>query len=1228
MKYVGFIVGLLVGAMFESVWASILLACAGAYAGAVWFDKKKTQDAPAAADTPNRNADTQNAAVLARRIAKLEKRVETLEQMLAGAEVVPDAQTSEFGETGETPVPEAPAPIPTPVPKPIPTPTIAPRPVPVAAAAAAVPKAAVAAQPPQQVEAPVVPTPPPAPPRPPRPPAPPPIPLRDRLPKPVAQLIFGGNMLVKLGVLILFLGLAFLLRYTAERVTVPIEMRYASVALVGAALLALGWWLRKRRPDYAIVLQGAGIGVFYLTTLAAMKMHTLLPTTIGFGFLFAVAVLSAILAVLQNAPALAIIAALEGFAAPVLSSTGENHPVGLFTYLLVLDVGILLVAWFRAWRVLNLIGVVGTFTLAAGWAQKYYTDEQFGIVQPFLIAFFLLFVVVGFLFARRTLFDANVDASQTLGSRAMDTLKRVGRVDSALAFGLPMAAFGLQYLMVKPWDMGPAFAALAFAAFYLLAGRLVWSTQPRGLALLAEAYAVVGVIFATLAIPLGLEGQWTGATWAVEAAGMYWLGVRQQRPYARAFSFAILAGAVFKLLQATQLDGAPEHALIAGSFIGPLMVAGGAFAMWALHRRGKLDQGNGPEALAGMTLPWLGMAALTLLLWQSFVPIWAAAATAVLASASFAIAVRFGLGTLVQASYGMQVLAVVGFIANLHAGTGEQVLASGWQGMLASLLIAASVLSSVVWSMRQVLQKAVAQEAAPQWSVGSMVTVVTGVALLHLSMLFQISLQQAALLWPISASLTLWVALRLGAPVLAVQAALLHAMSASLYLFAPKEIDSAGTFAGLGFWVPVVLGLAALWCGDQLRGAVRARNPWSEKNWVLWLPVVWGLFWWLYGVLTETSAALRHSGMRDYVPAAQLAIVLATSALSVFIAGRRNWLQLAKSTVATLPELVVLTLAAWFSWSLFSGMHVTSYVPSAGLGWLAWPLALLWHGRLLALQEKWFEKPLLAKLHVAGCWFFLLVAARESQWLFSNLGANADDDWSSWSLLGWVLVPAIALWAVQLPALLARWPLSSYRAAYTGIAAYPVAAYLLLWAWTSNFASPGNADPLPYVPLLNPLELAHWLTLAALFAWWSRVGPGAKGAWQTQSRGVFGLTAFALLTGMVLRSCHHFAGVDWDVHSLFASRLTQAALSITWALCGVALMIAGHSKAKRVLWVAGATLLGIVVLKLFFIELADQGGLFRIVSFLSVGVLLLGVGYFAPVPPAKADATVRAGGEA
>ncbi|MCR8959413.1 DUF2339 domain-containing protein [Variovorax sp. S2] len=1254
MWFIGMIAGLFIGAIAESVPAALILAVVGAFALPKIVGKKSTAEPerteaeraqpPGIASASGTAASTAPAGgmlKLQQRVAELEQRVSMLERRLtqgAGEAAPADEQSISAASAPATlvaqPVPQA-APA-TPIPPATPSPLA--RPAQAAAAAAAAARASMPAPSPAAAES----TPAPAPAKPPvaapapqrrlpPPPPPPAIPLRDRLPAPIANLIFGGNMLVKLGVLILFLGLAFLLRYTAERVTVPVELRYAAVALVGAGLLALGWFLRRKRTSYALILQGAGIGVFYLTTLAAMKVHELLPPTAGFAFLFGVAVLSAVLAVLQNAPLLAIVAALEGFAAPVLASTGQNRPVGLFTYLLVLDVGIVLIAWFKAWRVLNLIGFVGTFTLAAGWAQKYYTDDQYGIVQPFLLVFFLMFVAVGLLFARRTLFDAPVQPAQPLATRALDTLRRAGRVDSSLVFGTPMVAFGMQYLLMQPWEYGAAFSAMALAAFYLVLGRLVFATQPKGLALLAEAYAIVGVIFGTLAIPLGLEGRWTGAAWAVEAAGMYWLGARQGRVYARAFSFLVFAGAVWKLLEATQLDAAPGHPLLQGSVIGPMLVAVSAFAMWAIHRRAKLDEGNGWEALVGTALPWLGMGALTLLLWQWFTPPWAAAATALLASAAFAVAVRFKLRPLAFVTYGMQALAVAGFIATLHRaadvrGSADEVLASGWQGAVAASLIALSLLGSAAWSMLQAHRAALARGIQPVWSLGNAVAVIAGVGLLHLAMLFQVSLAQAALLWPLTATVVLWVALRIAHKPLAALAGVLQVVSALLYVFGQIWIFDGNTppaaFAHLGFWTPVVLGLAALlagaWVSDEAwrratEGATTARrtrwiNDWCVNPAVLWAPVIWGLGWWLFGWLDETAAVLQRNAMDGHVAAAALAVVLVTSALSAVVAHRRGWPQLGQATLATLPGLV---LIAAYGVALAAPLV---YVPSSALGWAAWPLALLWHLWLLHAQKRWLAPAALAPFHVAGFWFFLLLAARECQWQLGRIGA----EWSSWQLLGWAMVPAVALWLLRSRALLQRWPLSEYRAAYIEFAAMPVAAYLLAWVWVTNGTSPGNAAPLPYVPLLNPLELAQWLVLFALVLWWRPLPQGSFARVQPMvAKGVLGVTGLALLTGAVLRTCHHYAGVEWRFDALYASWLTQAALSITWAICGVIAMVLGHSRGVRTLWVGGAALLGVVVLKLFFVELADRGGLFRIVSFIAVGALLLLVGYFAPVPPKK-----------
>jgi uncharacterized membrane protein len=223
-------------------------------------------------------------------------------------------------------------------------------------------------------------------------------------------------------------------------------------------------------------------------------------------------------------------------------------------------------------------------------------------------------------------------------------------------------------------------------------------------------------------------------------------------------------------------------------------------------------------------------------------------------------------------------------------------------------------------------------------------------------------------------------------------------------------------------------------------------------------------------------------------------------------------------------------------------------------------------------------------------------------------------------MLGAMVVPAVVLAVVTRPATLRRWPFAAQPDAYLLAGCGPLAFGLLAWIWTAN-ASSGDAAPLPYLPLVNPLEIGAGVALLAIALWVRALpAPLRAGVPRPAVFAVGGATAFALVTGVVLRACHHLAGVAWNADALFASTLAQAALSVTWALIGVALMLAGHRSARRAAWVVGAALLGLVVAKLFLVELADRGSLYRIVSFIVVGVLMLVVGYFAPMPPKRADA--------
>lgn len=192
--------------------------------------------------------------------------------------------------------------------------------------------------------------------------------------------------------------------------------------------------------------------------------------------------------------------------------------------------------------------------------------------------------------------------------------------------------------------------------------------------------------------------------------------------------------------------------------------------------------------------------------------------------------------------------------------------------------------------------------------------------------------------------------------------------------------------------------------------------------------------------------------------------------------------------------------------------------------------------------------------------------------------------------------------------------MAGYADAYARTAGTAVGALLGAWFCIVNVISPGSAAPLPYVPLLNPLDLTLVLALTALFVWAQRsqhVDERTLYAW-------FGIALFVFVNAIVFRSVHHWLNVPWRTGALFASKPLQAALTLTWTATALPLMLVATRRAIRPLWMTGAVLLAVVVVKLFAVDLSALAGLPRIVAFLGVGALLLLIGYLAPLPPAKA----------
>ena len=937
--------------------------------------------------------------------------------------------------------------------------------------------------------------------------------------------------------------------------------------------------------------------------------------------------LSGVLAVAQNALSLAVAGALGGFAAPVLLSTGGGNHVALFGYFALLNSGILGIAWFKAWRPLNLVGFFGTFLIGLAWGLRSYDPLlHYANTQPFLILFFLMFMGIGLLFARRTLLDdpsvpASRDTAAWTAWLAQQGHAAQRYVDGTLLFGTPLVGFGLQYALIRHIEYGTAFSSLALGMFYLLLARVIHSSNPLRHRLLTEVLLVLGVIFASLAIPLGLDAQWTSASWAVEAAGIYWIGHRQQRPLARAFALLLQAGATLAFLRGISYA---DETLLNGSTLGALLLALSFLSDMLVLRRRKVHTGHyenwdaNLEPLFGTLGLWyLYLIAPFNLLTENTAAVWAVAGV-VTVFAGLRIKAR---GWVANALL-VQTLAGFLFLQQIRtdsvAGGALALAGSGLHGLLIATLIGFASLVGIGAAIRSARQ-----QNDPVLIERLSWFMLFGLGFIALGVLFVLPWQTAMAVWAACGFVLMWIAMRLKlkppfwfALALEVIAGIAFIKSNWYLLFNLQDMplaEAAAPFAHSGFWTPVIIALAAFAVAWRLHSY--ARSPAAsatdglsiDGNWFSLAALLWSTAWWVFAWWMEWA---RIDELGQQVVHHFLAVMAATTLVLLPIAAKWRWSRLAEMGSLLLP---LIALIAAVNYRINLDLLDNS-------GWLALSLALFASFGLLRIGKGLLGEHFERRLHLFNCWIWLGVAALEMRYLFLTLGEPG----SAWRWLGWVIpLAAWLLWnSRKTPPKL--WPAAAFPQLYRFSATAPLLLILLLWLGLVNISSSGDASPLPFIPLLNPLDMALVLILFSGWQWLLhlRVQNPVDCVWQpftAQLQLVILAGAFLTYTCVILRGAHHLAGVAWLPDEMMNSMLVQASLSIGWALLALGMMIAGHRSAQRMVWITGAALVGLVLAKLFLIELSNRGGLERIVSFIGVGVLLLVVGYFAPLPPKKQE---------
>ena len=382
--------------------------------------------------------------------------------------------------------------------------------------------------------------------------------------------LFEGNVPVKIGLLVLIFGAGALIKYATDAgwLSLPIELRLAGIAV--AAIAGLIWGLReaKERPSFGLSMQGGSIGILLMVVFGAYRIWQVLPASMAFVLVLVLVAGSAVLAVRQNSYWLAALGFLGGYLAPVLLSTGSGNHIALFSYYAILNLAVLGIAIVRPWRTLNLLGFAFTFGIGIAWGLRSYHADLFWSVEPFLVGFYLMYVVIPVLYALRN------EAPS-------------GKVDGTLLFGTPILAFPLQVALFESERYPLAISAIIMAALYICLA--LWARKDVRLKLLAQTTATLALVFSTLAVPLALSARWTSAAWALQGAGLVWLGLKQDSRLTR-YSGILLqflaAGAYFYSIDYRWADDSVTP-ILNGHTLNLMLLSVGAFLvswLYTIHR--------------------------------------------------------------------------------------------------------------------------------------------------------------------------------------------------------------------------------------------------------------------------------------------------------------------------------------------------------------------------------------------------------------------------------------------------------------------------------------------------------------------------------------------------------------------------------------------------------------------------------------------------------------------
>jgi uncharacterized membrane protein len=325
-------------------------------------------------------------------------------------------------------------------------------------------------------------------------------------------------------------GVGYFLKYSFEQGWVGPEGRVAMAYLWGIVLLVAGDRFRKSFERFGLSLIGGGIAVLYFSAFAAFQIYHLFGQTTSFSIMVMITVLACVLAIRYDTKWLAVLGLIGGFLTPVLLTTGQDNQIALMTYMTILNFGLLGIAFYKKWDLLNILGFIFTYLLYTAWYQNHYAATKFWPAIFFLNVYFLTYSFVPFTYQIREGGHSDRREFVLMG------------INSALAFGYGYVMirdlYGLVWVSIISVFYAVVF--LSLATYLYQKGK---HTLDVFVVMLAKA-----MLFLIITVPVLFSKHWITIFWSAQSLAVVWMAVRLCRRNLAAAGYVLLFVTALKFL--------------------------------------------------------------------------------------------------------------------------------------------------------------------------------------------------------------------------------------------------------------------------------------------------------------------------------------------------------------------------------------------------------------------------------------------------------------------------------------------------------------------------------------------------------------------------------------------------------------------------------------------------------------------------------------------------------